>query len=256
MHFLLLFDLPSLLFVLSSLMIGFIVGGRNLQQSISLSRAISVPIGACGTLIGFIRILTSLADPSSLGPAFTVALLPSIYGLLLSVFLDAISSRMDSAPEASSQILQGNMIAGCVLSLMFPILVITLDAPLTAFIDFSSVILIFLGAPLLSYFTERTVNARIKALGKYSIIMSLIAILCSASLLPSIWSDPTEIGPVMAVGLLSLLYGGVLYTLSQVLHHSLYRKSFSYSLQGSSVYLLSTLFIGVSFFLPLMHSFT
>ena len=256
MNLSLLFDAPSLVLVLSSLLIGFVVGGRNVYKSLNLSKAISIPLGACGTLIGLSLMLIDLEDPSVIGPAITVAALPSIYGLLLSIVLDAIVSRINSPVEASSnQLIQVKTIGGCLLVVAIPIVISILYANPTVFIDVYAIVIVLIGAPSLTFLAAQTIEKRIEALGKYSLLISLFAVLCSIALLFTQWHDPTLIGPTMAIGLLSLLYGGILYTLSQVMHHSLYEKALSFSVQGNSVYLASTIFVGGSLFLMIMYSF-
>ena len=75
MQLLQLFDLPSLLFSSSALIGGGIAGNRNMTKSILIAKDLAIPVGIIGTLIGFVNMLSSLDDPSALGPAIGVALL-------------------------------------------------------------------------------------------------------------------------------------------------------------------------------------
>jgi chemotaxis protein MotA len=44
-------------------------------------------LGMCATLIGLVRMLANLSDPSSLGPAMSVALVATFYGATLANFI-------------------------------------------------------------------------------------------------------------------------------------------------------------------------
>ena len=51
--------------------------------------------GMIGTLIGLISMLDQLEDPSSLGPAMSVALITTLYGSVLANFIaDPISNKL------------------------------------------------------------------------------------------------------------------------------------------------------------------
>ena len=93
-------DVPSMLIVTG------IVGGGTLvsfsprrirqmlradgEEGVGLRAAVfdrmadlSIAAGTLGSLIGFVKMLSSLSDPSSIGPAMAVALLTLFYGVVL-----------------------------------------------------------------------------------------------------------------------------------------------------------------------------
>ena len=102
------FDLPSLVLVLGGAACGtiaihpvsdvlkafrlalsdkpseFFPQGRSVFQDASI---FSAAAGLLGTLIGLIKMLRSIDDPSMIGPAFAVALLTIVYGLIFSQFV-------------------------------------------------------------------------------------------------------------------------------------------------------------------------
>jgi flagellar motor component MotA len=43
--------------------------------------------GIVGTFLGFVLMLSAMSDPSAVGPAFAVALLPVVYALVLAAFV-------------------------------------------------------------------------------------------------------------------------------------------------------------------------
>ena len=94
MNIFLLLDPPSMLFSINCLIIGFIVGGKNLHKSLSLARDISIPIGVCGTVLGCTMMLAAMDDPSAVGPALSVALLGVIYCLMLHIVLNVIVHKI------------------------------------------------------------------------------------------------------------------------------------------------------------------
>ena len=62
--------------------IGLLVGGRNYKKSFLMMRDISIILGIAGTLVSFINLLATFADIVMLRPHISVAMLPSIYGLI------------------------------------------------------------------------------------------------------------------------------------------------------------------------------
>jgi chemotaxis protein MotA len=57
-------------------------------QSVFKGMGDSAPaFGMIGTLIGLVQMLASMDDPSSIGPAMAVALLTTLYGVLLANFI-------------------------------------------------------------------------------------------------------------------------------------------------------------------------
>ena len=100
------FDLPSLLFVggvsllfglthhsLESLFVAHYIAFTSEQMSVkdaqpylgvlATLRGLYLATGSLGVLIGFIKMLASLDNPQSIGPAMAVACLPILYGVIL-----------------------------------------------------------------------------------------------------------------------------------------------------------------------------
>ena len=121
MDTLFLFDLPSLFFILNSLLIGFIVGGKNIRKSLSLARDISIPIGVSGTVLGCTIMLSRLDDPSVIAPALGVAILGLVYSLMLYILLNAIIYRIEPLAKSTEAIeqLTPQTIGGCISLFVF-----------------------------------------------------------------------------------------------------------------------------------------
>ncbi len=58
-------------------------------------------MGMIGTLVGLIAMLTNLADPSSVGPAMSVALITTLYGSVIGTFFAGIMENKLSQKNAS-----------------------------------------------------------------------------------------------------------------------------------------------------------
>ena len=121
------FDLPSALLVLgctaffslahhgpatlgaafvASVAAGPLSAGETRRHIAALQtmRVLAVGTGLSGALVGVVKMLQSLDDPSALGPAMAVTLLCPLYGLVLSEFLIApcinrVAARVDAPPS-------------------------------------------------------------------------------------------------------------------------------------------------------------
>ena len=76
---------------------------RRSAQIIRRAAEVAPAMGLIGTLVGLVQMLSSLSDPTSIGPAMAVALLTTFYGAVLStVFLGPLANKLErnSASEA------------------------------------------------------------------------------------------------------------------------------------------------------------
>ena len=73
----------------------------NEIRLISTLSNIAPSLGVIGTVLGLVKLLFNLKDPTSLGPNMALALLTTLYGLLLSVLvLKPIMVRIENVKEA------------------------------------------------------------------------------------------------------------------------------------------------------------
>lgn len=213
MYLLSILDVPSLLFSSSALVVGGISGGKNIQKGIAIARDIAIPIGIIGTLIGFVNMLSSLDDPSALGPAIGVSFLTTLYGLILFVLCNiAVSQFPDENIEKQGPIILQNGIAAGVFMMVLVAAMNTGGAALH-FIDLTSIIIVFLFAVLptllvnskpqvkRSYFLNLS-----RDLCTYSLVTLFAGMLYSGIMMLLYSHDPSAIGPAMAVGLLTPFY--------------------------------------------------
>ena len=123
------FDLPSLILVLGGALCGTIAvhpvadvfkavrlalsdkpseafpEGRSVFQDASI---FSAAAGLLGTLIGLVKMLLAIEDPDHIGPAFAVALLTIIYGLIFSQFVFLPLGNRLQDPIQTEKILKGS----------------------------------------------------------------------------------------------------------------------------------------------------
>ena len=232
MQLLQLFDLPSLLFSSSALVGGGIAGYRNKTKTFLIAKNLAIPIGIIGTLIGFINMLSSLDDPSALGPAIGVALLPTLYGILMFVlchitlgyFSPINTMNSITSKNASKHFFSLSNIAAISLLLIVFFAGIEVHGSFLSFIDFTSLLFVGLLVCVPTYFEKPDNNQislryqRYQSLYKYSVITMVVAMLCSTISICSNVQDPTAIGPALAVGLLTPLYCSVIIVLTKILH--------------------------------------
>lgn len=93
---------------------------ERLQGAIGLLRrgAEAAPaMGLIGTLIGLVQMLSTLDDPSTIGPAMAVALLTTFYGALLgSAFFAPIAGKLEL--QARNLILRHELVIATMLSIV------------------------------------------------------------------------------------------------------------------------------------------
>jgi len=119
-------------------------------------------------------------------------------------------------------------------------------------VDIPAVVFVFFPIILCSFLAERELGKRLEAIAKYSCQLSLLTLFASTSLLLQSWSDSTVIGPVMSFGLLSLLYGILLFLFSQSVYFALYGRKIPNSALITAVFLLETIALSLLCFVPLL----
>ncbi len=67
--------------------------GENQSKILHTMGVTAILAGAIGTMIGWVIILGNLSDKSALGPAFAIALLTLLYGLLIFLFTTLLSTK-------------------------------------------------------------------------------------------------------------------------------------------------------------------
>jgi len=79
-------------------------GCRKTSEVANSGGSLAITMGALGCLIGLVQMLSSMDDPSTIGPAMAVALLTTFYAALLNLLFFVPMSRYfaDAAIEAEA----------------------------------------------------------------------------------------------------------------------------------------------------------
>jgi hypothetical protein len=108
----------------------------------------------------------------------------------------------------------------------------------------------------LAVIEKRDAKSRLAALGKYGVLTAFLAVSFSVLLLIQQLDDVSTIGPAVAVGLCSLLYGGLLYITVSILYHAKYGKSLPSSKESTAIFAFVALTFSLSINLFLANAFS
>ena len=217
MFFTHLFDLPCLIVVLSAVGGSFIACGQNRKQFFRLAAILCLPVGAVGSQIGWVKMLSDMSNPDAFGPASSVATLTIIYAFLLFPILLAMSSRYSSAPldpDRSVRATQFKLWGGLSFIGMILLAAMFWKSNFLIYIDLGSILCIGLLVAIPTILngptqTEETpFLSRCVAARNYSVVASLSGLLIGSAGYLSGLDDPSSIEPSMALVLLTALYSG------------------------------------------------
>jgi flagellar motor component MotA len=273
-----LIDLPSLILVLGGVVIllyiafplydmaegvAFIFSGSkeiSRKKYLKLSHLYratgeySLFCGAFGTIVGVVLALSTMQDPSTLGPNFSVSALPLFYGMIGKLLSVLASRKLNfcQITEESYEIKPSKPLGKFILALiLFPLLYLMMlfqiEQSALIVLDFPS-LLIVLGGSIFGvlYFTPRAIisdalkaafmskevspeqaQKAIKVFAQFNdVVVSMILLSSAAALicLLATIDDPSTIGPRMSLFLISILYGLFLGCLIRGLYYSVLRK--------------------------------
>jgi hypothetical protein len=194
------------LFLLGVACLASLLAGGTVQRSCRLLSAIVLPVGIAGTFVGFIVILSSMADPSQLIPAVTSTLPTALYAGVLKIALDVCVPEDPSTPVLSNST-RTKIAAGVWLAAFLSFDLLT-TPHVFYLLNFSAlgvlalcVALIF-GLNKLAGEDAPLTDSLTRTLPK----IGLLALVYTVFAMPAAMSDVTAIGPLMAFGLLIHLY--------------------------------------------------
>jgi len=194
-----LLDAPCLAFVALALLAAAL-SGRAIKAPLTVVRATILPVGVAGTFIGFVSILVSLDDPSSLGLAVLVSLLPALYAAVIKLGVDVYAGEAMEPIEGS---LEPGGLAAAAIWLALVGAAIVMSGHLSAMINFEAVVLFATIAAAITGLTRASGSeAYADRLARHMPYAGLLIFFVSTLFMLSDLSDPTKLGPMMAVGLL------------------------------------------------------
>ena len=207
-----LFDIPSLVGVLCC----FFMGEDTKSPRWKSIAEMSLILGACLSLIAIIHMLSQLGDSVLIGQEIVLALLPMLYaGIIVGVCSIFSSTSMTKATNTQASFVQ----KAYSMALFAIVLVLAglYNGLVVVFWDTRAfvLLLIFVGIPLANLWyrmspqqkKEDAIYLVLQELRNYSVVAMAIAFGLSSICTLYYLDDPTAIGPCMAVGLLSQLYG-------------------------------------------------
>lgn len=207
-----LLDFVSVLFICGALLAAAITG-RFGRGTLTVARDILLPAGITGTFIGFIHLLQQMDEPTEIFPAISVGLLTALYAAILKWGLD-IRLSASPGPTPSDPGLHGWLAA--TLWLIIVVAAILLGSPFIPFLDGWALAFFMLSTLSICGLTLASGHENIPAaLARYLPGAGLLILYASlVAVLPAL-KNPSEIGPILAWGLLGHFY---CYMLAIVLH--------------------------------------
>ena len=167
-------------------------------------RRLALPAGLLGTLVGFIAMLMNMSDPTAFAPAFQVAMLSSWYGFLVYIVTSWMLRKTNDnqlSGQVQPSVIGSSMIALGVLYFLFSFTNI-------AFIGFTSIGFFLLASPLFLLQSQKyPLSYRIMRGG---VVTGLFGMIFGLYNLFQNISDPTAVGPAIAVSTLSSLYAALI----------------------------------------------
>jgi len=190
-------------------LLGAILSGHSANASAMTARAVVLPAGIVGTLIGVIAVLANMSDPAAIAPAMARALLPALYAAIVKLGLDVYISEQPA--EVRRPVLPLSA-AGVVLWIVAVVVMVVMNTG-------GFVTVVNLGAMAATVISILGILGFAVASGRGALLDRLARHLPHAGLvifmvglvgvLHSI-DDPSAVGPHVALALLGLLYTTVL----------------------------------------------
>ena len=195
-----LIDLNSIALVLVPLL-AFGFAHSFSKTSWTLIADLSQPIGVVATVIGFVGILQSMADPKLLPLAISISLLPIIYAIIIS----GLTSQRD---KEHSDLYSSGTKKGVATVIILGVLLWGMDAAggIGAFLLLEAAISVLFGI-LLFILTDRLLrNSTSAGWGQRLLGIGVVFFIAGSIGMLANLDDPRAIGPAMAWGILSLYY--------------------------------------------------
>jgi hypothetical protein len=210
-----LLDFPSLVLTLVSLGAAFLAGA-SWPIRLRLADRISLQVGLVGTFIGLTQMLTALADPRAIAPALSVACLTLIYCVVIKLFLGVY---LVAAATAESTEAGGYPLPAVLLLATLLLAAILMGSPLAVFLSVGAFFWVGLGiAGVVCANHLAGGTDPIAAIARFAPWLGLVILVASLIGLLQRLDDPRQLGPLMALGLLSHLYANLVSLFLQLLH--------------------------------------
>ncbi len=218
---------PFLWVVGGTVLLSLLVGLPDPRCVLRAGLAISPALGIAGFMAGIIAMLHNLDDPTTIGPAIGLALSPVFVGSLVAVVCHALlgpTGAMETPPhDASSAPLVIGFVRGGVASVLLMgligVIVVLNGTHGSALVNVPAFVWVCLLTPPAALVAARGQWSEIGAfLARYALVFGFLGFLASLTPFLVHFHDPSQMGPYIAIGFLSLLYATYLYGASSLLH--------------------------------------
>lgn len=204
----------SLLIILSVLPISVLARNLRWNPGLSLACRLTLPMGLLTTLLMLLRLLGMMGDPSSLYSMLAESLLPSVFALMQYTILSQIS--VDQAPLTKQW--QTRVASLVVFGIIF--LYCGLQGSLLYLFDLKTMLTIAAGSYGFKLLQQHSSTIREQNVGPIALGVAFLNAGYRSTLLILHWEDPTTIGPNIASIILGLVYGFLIWMVSEIHHAS------------------------------------
>ena len=200
----------SFLAIVSILPISFVARNLEWKSGLLLARQLTLPMGLVVTLMLLAKLLGMMGDPSMLYSLLAESMLPSVFALMQYTILSQISSSK-SAPHQRWQIrLATGAIVGVILFYA------GLQGFLPNIIAPETLFTLGLGIFGLRWLQNRFPSTKAPTIGNLALQVAFLNACYRSTQLILYWEDPTTVGPNMASIILGLMYGFIIWMLSEI----------------------------------------
>ena len=206
--------IPSLLIILSVLPLSLLSRDFNWNSGLDLARRLTLPMGLLTTLLMLLRLLGMMGDPSSLYSMLAESLLPSVFALMLYTILSQIFANQALSTKQWQTRLAGLMLIGIIF------LHCGLQGSLLYLFDFKTMLTIAAGSYGFKQLERHSSTMHKQNVGHIVLGVAFLNAGYRSTLLILYWEDPTTIGPNIASIIFGLVYGFLIWMISEIHHAS------------------------------------
>lgn len=200
----------SFLAIVSVLPISFIARDLNWKSGLLLARQLTLPMGLVVTLLMLAQLLGTMGDPSSLYSLLAGSMLPSVFALMQYTILSQIDSTSLTTHRPWQIRLATVAIVGIVL------LYAGLQGFVASIIALDTLFTLGLGVFGLRFIQRRFPSTKAQTVGNLALQVAFLNACYRSTQLILYWEDPTTVGPNMASIILGLMYGFIIWMLSEL----------------------------------------
>ena len=256
-------DVMSALYLSGVIGSSLIIGRGGVYQTCTAIRDISIPYGVLGSLIRLILILSDMSEPSKICSALSEALLPILYGIILSSFAHIAVTRLEKITHITRATRQYDFIMQtiAIIVLSIPILV-AFSSTLLIVMNIPSIIIVSIGILGFSFAEQSVTNGEsylstlVNRISFYSVCTTGVGMLIMLIGILKNLHDPKQLGPIIAIGLCTALYSVFYYIGSVLVYRDLNKQTLPHvKMYTISLLILHFLNMALTFF-TIAYSFT